>query len=221
MRLYPESAIVQLEFDKVKNLLAEMTHSQYARTKAEELRIHTKKPFIEKELRQTHQYHQLLVSGQVFPHDKIFNLSKDLKLLSIPGAVLTGEVFLQFRSIAENIRDIYRWFTDERKSSASALYEVVAQTHYEKQITESISKVIGDDARVVDNASPDLARIRMALYRKRNEQRRSFDKILNKLQKSGYIADIEESFLNGRRVLAIYAEHKRIVKGILHGESDT
>jgi DNA mismatch repair protein MutS2 len=31
----------------------------------------------------------------------------------------------------------------------------------------------------------------------------------------------EESFLNGRRVLAIYAEHKRIVKGILHGESDT
>lgn len=221
MRLYPESAIVQLEFDKVKNLLAEMTRSQYARTKAEDLRIHTKKPFIEKELRQTHQYHQLLVSGQVFPHDKIFNLSKDLKLLSIPGAVLTGEVFLQFRSIAENIRDIYRWFTDERKSSASALYEVVAQTHYEKQITESISKVIGDDARVVDNASPDLARIRMALYRKRNEQRRSFDKILNKLQKSGYIADIEESFLNGRRVLAIYAEHKRIVKGILHGESDT
>jgi DNA mismatch repair protein MutS2 len=61
----------------------------------------------------------------------------------------------------------------------------------------------------------------MALYRKRNEQRRTFDRMLSKLQKSGYIADIEESFLNGRRVLAIYAEHKRIVKGILHGESDT
>ena len=61
----------------------------------------------------------------------------------------------------------------------------------------------------------------MALYRKRNEQRRSFERILSKLQKAGYIADIEESFLNGRRVLAIYAEHKRIVKGILHGESDT
>jgi DNA mismatch repair protein MutS2 len=61
----------------------------------------------------------------------------------------------------------------------------------------------------------------MALYRKRNEQRRSFEKILNKMQKAGYTADIEESFLNGRRVLAVYAEHKRIVKGILHGESDT
>ncbi|MFN5913230.1 MAG: endonuclease MutS2, partial [Chitinophagaceae bacterium] len=63
--------------------------------------------------------------------------------------------------------------------------------------------------------------IRLQLYKKRGEQRRTFDKLLNKLQRSGYIADIEESFLNGRRVLAIYAEHKRVVKGILHGESDT
>ncbi|MBS1661400.1 MAG: DNA mismatch repair protein MutS, partial [Bacteroidetes bacterium] len=55
----------------------------------------------------------------------------------------------------------------------------------------------------------------------RNELRRVFDRILGKLQKAGYVADIEESFLNGRRVVAIFAEHKRQVKGILHGESDT
>ena len=35
------------------------------------------------------------------------------------------------------------------------------------------------------------------------------------------MADIEESFLNGRRVVALFAEQKRQVKGILHGESDT
>jgi DNA mismatch repair protein MutS2 len=101
------------------------------------------------------------------------------------------------------------------------LYQVINQTRFEKSIPEEIDRIIGDDGRVVDTASVDLARIRMALYRKRNEQRRTFDRMLSKLQKSGYIADIEESFLNGRRVLAIYAEHKRIVKGILHGESDT
>ncbi len=48
-----------------------------------------------------------------------------------------------------------------------------------------------------------------------------FDRILSRLHKAGYVADIEESFLNGRRVVAIFAEHKRHVKGILHGESDT
>ena len=101
------------------------------------------------------------------------------------------------------------------------MHQVINQTRFEKSIPEEIDRIIGDDGRVVDTASEDLSRIRMALYRKRNEQRRTFDRMLSKLQKSGYIADIEESFLNGRRVLAIYAEHKRIVKGILHGESDT
>lgn len=221
MRLYPESAYIQLEFDKVRALLVELTRTLYGKQKAEGLRIHTKKQFIELELRQSYQYLQLLSSGQTFQHDQVFNLSKELKLLSIPGAVLNGEVFIQFRNLAENIRSIFRWFDDERIHNCSSLYEVLRITHFEKAIPDEINKVIGEDARVVDNASEDLARIRMSLYRKRNEQRRTFEKILNKMQKSGYIADIEESFLNGRRVLAIYAEHKRIVKGILHGESDT
>ena len=59
------------------------------------------------------------------------------------------------------------------------------------------------------------------LYRKRNELRRIFDRIVSRLNKQGYLADIEESFMNGRRVLAVFAEQKRMVKGILHGESDS
>src|SRR6476659_5328580 len=61
----------------------------------------------------------------------------------------------------------------------------------------------------------------MGLYRKRNELRKLFDRIIGKLNKQGYLAEIEESFLNGRRVVAVFAEQKRTVKGILHGESDS
>lgn len=221
MKLYPASASVQLEFDKVRNLLEEQTRTHFGKERAAHLRIHTRKQFIDLELRQSYQYMQIMSAGQTFQHDQAFNLSRELKLLSIPGAVLGGDVFKLFRNLAENIKSIFRWFDDERMSNYSALYQVISQTRFEKSIPEEIDRIIGDDGRVVDTASDDLARIRMALYRKRNEQRRTFDRMLSKLQKSGYIADIEESFLNGRRVLAIYAEHKRIVKGILHGESDT
>jgi DNA mismatch repair protein MutS2 len=221
MRLYPDSAAVQLEFDKIKMLLTEQTRSLYAKTRAEELRIHTRKQFIDLELRQTYQYFLLLSSGQSFQHEKVFNLSRELKLLSIPGAVLTGDVFILFRDLAENIQGIFRWFDDERIATYSSLYQVVSQTYIEKSIADAINRVIGADGKVLDQASEELSRIRMALYRKRNEQRKTFERILGKMNKAGYIADIEESFLNGRRVLAIYAEHKRIVKGILHGESDT
>ena len=72
-----------------------------------------------------------------------------------------------------------------------------------------------------DNASDDLAKIRMQLYKKRQELRRIFEKVVSKLAKSGYTADIDESFSNGRRVVAVFSEYKRQVKGFLHGESDS
>ncbi len=80
---------------------------------------------------------------------------------------------------------------------------------------------LDENGTVKDTASDDLARIRMSLFRKRNELRRIFDKVIQKWTKSGYVADIEEAFLNGRRVVAVFAEFKRQVKGILLGESDT
>jgi DNA mismatch repair protein MutS2 len=57
-----------------------------------------------------------------------------------------------------------------------------------------------ESGQVKDNASSELKEIRINLYRKRNELRRMFDKIVTKLNKQGYLAEIEESFMNGRRV---------------------
>ena len=71
MKLYPEPAYFQLEFDKVKTLLAAYCQTDYARTKAENLRIHTKKEFIDTELRQSHEYTQLLQNSIYFPNDYV------------------------------------------------------------------------------------------------------------------------------------------------------
>ncbi len=221
MRIFPESALVQLEFDKIGALLAEHCNTEYARSRAADLRIHTRRDFIELELRQTHEFKILLQGGQYFPNDHPLNLSAALKLLGIPGAVLTGEQFMQIRKLAESIQSIFRWFDAERKVGNPALFRVIAGTHYEKSIITAIDEILDESGNVRDNASEQLATIRLSLFRKRSELRRAFDRILSKLAKSGYVADIEESFLNGRRVVAIFAEHKRQVKGILHGESDT
>lgn len=221
MKLYPESAYLQLEFNKVKDLLANYCQTEHARSKAQELRIHTRKEFVETELRQTHEYRQLLSNGIYFPNDHILNLGRELKLLSIPGALLNGEELMLIRKLAESIGKIFRWFDPERKQAYGGLSRVIADTYYEKVIIELIDEVLDEHGQVKDNASDDLRSIRMNLYRKRNELRRLFDKIVAKLNKQGYLAEIEESFMNGRRVLAVFAEQKRTVKGILHGESDS
>jgi DNA mismatch repair protein MutS2 len=221
MKFFPESALVQLEFDKIKALLTEHCKTEYAKSKSENLRIHTRREFIELELQQSHEFKLLIQGGQYFPNDHALNLSKEIKLLSIPGATLGGEQFMQLRKLAESMHNIFRWFDSERRIAYPALTKVIAETYYEKTIIALIDDILDENGNVRDNASEALADIRMSLYRKRNELRRMFDRILSKLNKSGYVADIEEAFLNGRRVVAIFAEHKRQVKGILHGESDT
>ena len=210
-----------MEFEKVRSLLVEHCASEYAKEKAEELVIHTNKEFIEVELRQSHEYKQLVQSGTYFPNDYILNLSRELKLLSIPGAVLAGADFIQLRKLAESMEKIFRWFDRERKTAYPALGGVIERTHYDKAIMKLIDDVLDEQGHVKDNASDTLRNIRMSLYRKRNELRRIFERIISKLNKQGYLAEIEESFMNGRRVVAVYAEQKRTVKGILHGESDT
>src|SRR5690349_5950049 len=134
MRFFPESALVQLEYDKIKGLLKEQCDSEYGKGKAEDLRIHTRKEYIDHELKQTEEFRQLIHAAQYFPLDYILNLSRELKLLSIPGAVLTGEDFLQIRKLPESIQKIFRWFDKDRKVTYAALYKVIETTFYEKII---------------------------------------------------------------------------------------
>lgn len=221
MKLYPESAAVQLEFEKVKVLLGEHCKTVYAKHKAENLRIHTKLEYIELELQQSHEFKLLLQQSFYFPNDFTLNIQKELKLLGIPGATLGGDQLMHVRKLAENAGSIFRWFDAERRSAYPGMAKVVEGSYYEKAIIDLIDSVLDEQGNVKDNASEALAKIRMSLYRKRNELRRVFERVVQRLTKAGHTADIDESFSNGRRVVAVFSEHKRQVKGILHGESDS
>ncbi len=221
MRLYPDSALIQLEFDKVQNLLALHCKTEFAHSASRDLRIHTQHSYIETALNQSHEFKLLLQTGQYFPIDFTQNIHKDIKLLGIPGALLTGEQYNLVRRLLDNAADLFRWFDTERREAFPALQKVVKDSYYEKRLREMIDEVLDEIGQVKDTASEELRGIRQGLYRKRNELRRIFDRLVQKMNKSGYLADIEESFINGRRVLAVFAENKRMIKGVLHGESDT
>ncbi|MDB5230581.1 MAG: mismatch repair protein MutS [Chitinophagaceae bacterium] len=221
MKIYPESADSQLEFDKVKALLHEHARTEYGKHKAGLLRIHTKKEYIDDALRQSHEYKLLLEQSMYFPNDFTLNIQREIKLIGIPGGMLTGEQFIFIRKLAENTEKIFRWFVNERRTAYPALTKIIEHSYYEKQVAEAIDTVLDETGEVKDAASPDLQKIRLSLFKKRNELRRAFEKVVARLNKSGYATDIEESFSNGRRVVAVFSEFKRQVKGIMHGESDS
>jgi len=221
MRVYPENALTQLEFDKITAILLNYCQTNMGVEQVNDMRIHTHQKYIEEALRQTEDFKYIKLANQYFPTDFVLDIRKDLKLLGIPGAQLTGEQWLLVRRLADHIQQVFKWFDSERQMAYSNLYEVVKNAYYEKAIIECIDIVIDERGSVKDNASDDLAKIRHQLFKKRQELRRIFEKVVHRLAKSGYTADIDESFSNGRRVVAVFSEYKRQVKGFLHGESDS
>jgi DNA mismatch repair protein MutS2 len=221
MRVYPENALTQLEFDKITAILLNYCQTNMGVEQVNEMRIHTHQTYIELALRQTEEFKFIKLANQYFPTDFVLDIRKDLKLLGIPGAQLTGEQWLLVRKLCDHIQQVFKWFDAERQMAYSNLYEVVKNAYYEKAIIECIDLIIDDRGSVKDKASEDLAKIRHQLFKKRQELRRIFEKVVQRLAKSGYTADIDESFSNGRRVVAVFSEYKRQVKGFLHGESDS
>jgi len=220
MQLYPTHAAEALEFNKVCDLLMGKCRTDAARERVENIRFHTRMDHMQRELLQAHEFKLILTGGDHFPNDFTRNVSRELKLLSVPGGVLTGEQLLSFNQLALNIRDVLVWFK-KNNDLFPTLRQLTDRIVYEKKITEIITTVIDETGNVRDTASKDLMSIRSELGKVRHESRRVFESVLRRLGKAGYLADIIESFSNGRRTAAVLAEYKRIVKGILHGESDS
>lgn len=109
--------MVQLEFNKVQDLLLQHCKTDFAQQECENLRIHTHIDYINKSLHQTHEFKLILQTGQYFPIDFTLNIQKDIKLLSIPGASLSGEQYNLLRRLLDNAADIFRWFDAERREA--------------------------------------------------------------------------------------------------------
>ncbi|MEO6964018.1 MAG: hypothetical protein ABIY90_18765, partial [Puia sp.] len=69
IRYFPESALTQLEFDKIQALVGAHCKSAYAREKTLNLRVHTRQEIIERELQQTSEFKILLQQAQYFPNE--------------------------------------------------------------------------------------------------------------------------------------------------------
>ena len=90
MRLYPENALIQLEFDKITSILLNYCQTNMGKEWVQEMRIHTQLKYIQTDLSQTQEYKFIQQANQYFPSDFVIDIRKDVHLLGIPGAQLSG-----------------------------------------------------------------------------------------------------------------------------------
>ncbi|HKR07253.1 MAG TPA: DNA mismatch repair protein MutS, partial [Bacteroidia bacterium] len=220
MRIFPETSLLTTEFEKIKELVSFHCIGALGKRKLDEIQISSDIDVINLLLAKTNEFKQLIAASEVFPTDNYKDISKELNLLKIENSVLSSEQFINILKITFTIRDLFRFF-ETNAAKYPQLFSVLENVRFEKNIITEIETVFDEEGVVRSTASAELARIRRTLQRSRVEADRIYQAVINKYRKEDKLTESEQSSRNGRRVISVFAEQKRALKGIVHDVSTT
>ncbi|MFM8431816.1 MAG: endonuclease MutS2 [Bacteroidota bacterium] len=220
MILYPEDLIQTLEFDRIRDRIADNCRCETSREMAQKLAPIEDRMLLLKELVRTEEYLETLRNQGYFPDFLFDDFLHESSLLAKRGSVLSENQFDRLRSANRIVNDLLKYLND-RKIVYPALLELAGDLVQDTAISEMIDEVIDNQCQVRNNASIELSKIRNELYGKRREADKRFRTYIGDLRKKGWLRENEENYHNNRRVLAVPSEHKRDIRGIIHGKSET
>lgn len=220
MDFFPLDTDQQFEFDKIKHLVVQHCRCVPSRELAAAIKPIKNVERLMLSLAQCDEYKRIIEHKMHFPDATFTDLTKEIGLLFIQGSVLGQEQFSNIRSVSDIVNTIIAFLTEKQKQYPS-LFRIIETLYITTEIIDAINHIIDIHGEVKSSASKELGEIRRDLSAKRRESDRRFRSFVNELKKLGWLRDNEENFYNGRRVLSVLAEHKRDVKGLVHGSSDT
>jgi DNA mismatch repair protein MutS2 len=220
VRIYDNNTYQLFEFDKIKKFIEAHCRNASSKRIAKNLEPIEDRELCKIQLQQLHEYVSLYRNKGYFPDILFQDFEPECNLLSVAGTILTEKQFVNIKNVSLIVNDVYR-FINEREVQFPFMKLLLQDVYVTQDIVKAIEKIIDETAQVRSSASRTLADIRHELSSKRREAERKFRQFINDLNKLGWLRENEENFYNGRRVLAVMAEHKRDVKGIVHGSSDT
>lgn len=220
MKLYPKDALHRFEFDQIKIKLVNYCNSEAARSLAEELIPYKDRDELLLRLHQTEELLEIESNQLFFPEIVFPSIYKEIKWLAVRGSRLEGESFIRILKVCEVIKSVYRFLNDKRLELPS-LFKIVENIDDPSSLIKLIESKIDEKGLVRSSASKRLGDVRKDLDSERIKSKRKFETLVKKYKKLGWLREFDESYYNNRRVLAVEAEYKRKIKGIIHGVSES
>jgi len=217
--LYPSNIEAKLGFDKIKNAIREKCTGKFGQDYADNIKFSADPELIRKLLMQTDEFVQILQSGESFPHGEYFSLNKHLVKASKIDAHLTEEEFHELKLTLSKAEDLLKFFKKNNDRYVNLTLLTVG-VYLNPQILFRINQVIDERGAIRNTASDELLTIRNKLLELEFRVRGKLERILKKFIKDGYTSeDVNITLRNGRLVVPVRAEFKRVVGGFIHDES--
>jgi len=213
-------ALQDLEFDQILKQIALYTKSIEAQNKVFSITPHTDLESIEKQLDQTNEYLGSLESENPLPHHFVKPFHDSLKKLSVENSFIEPKELLNLAQAVEIIVQLEKFFNKFNTYFPHLLNEI-NKLKIHREIAKLIFNKINQYAEVKDEASVELKNIRKQIYSVHQEILKIFGQEKQKYERQGYLADIKESVIDERNVLAVQAAFRKKIKGSVLGTSKT
>jgi DNA mismatch repair protein MutS2 len=209
-----------LEFDSVLYLLSSYCKSQKAKENALKLNYFGSPQLVSQEFDILSEIKTIYEEGKThFPQINAEDIDHALTLLRIENGVLILPEVIKVYTLCLGTKQLIE-FATKNKLEAPEIY--AACQHIDKiDSVLSIIRSVLDEKKldIKDTATPYLKEVRSKQKENWYVLNKNFDDALKKCKNEGILGDIVETFLDNRRLLSVYSQHKKQVKGRVRGIS--
>ncbi|NGM61827.1 endonuclease MutS2 [Sphingobacterium sp. SGG-5] len=218
--VYPENAIDKLGFLEIKNLIREKCLSESGRQMVEKIQPQARYEQIDRFLRQTQEFKNLLQHDTPLPVDHMYAIQPLAEKAKVEGAFLSEDEFFHLLLSLRTVYSVIQYF-NEREGQYPYLELLLEHLPVEKSIIRGIENVLDARGKVKENASRLLLELHQQILKNEQEARKRLDTVFRNAQANGWTADGGTTIRDGRLCIPILAENKRKVRGLIHDESAT
>ena len=215
---FDEQVASDLEFDRIRSMLAAKALQPTAESRALALAPIKNSRSIRKTLSETEELRRIKVEGEPFPALEFEEMQNEIRLIEIRDSVLDEGSFTKISRASHTVNQIVK-FLQNKRAQYPRLNDIQKDLVYTKDLIDPIAKVFDAKGQISDNASPTLSTIREKMTGLRRKISRNFNSVMKDLQGKDMLADIREGFVNNRRALAVESTYKRRVNGNVLGSS--
>lgn len=217
---FDKQSAKDLEFDVVCQLLSTHCKSQKAKQNAMNLNFFESPEKLKQEFDLLAEILTIFNDdGLSFPHPNAEDIDTALNILRIENGVLILSELLKVYSLCAGTKQIID-FARNNQIQFPLIFGACEHITGIKEILTTITSILDiKQLKVKDNATPRLAAIRQRQKINQVEINKNFDRALRKYKQEDLLGEIEETFLENRRLLAVLSQYKKRVPGKLYGVS--
>jgi len=215
-----KKTLQDLEFFKVLEQVSEYCITQLGHDSVLEILPYKNTSGLKTSLYTTNEYLASFDNDNRIPNHGFEAITKELRLLEIENSYLEVHSLKKLVALSTTSNEILL-FLKKFETYYPKLAEFSSEITITKIIAETIDTVVDRFGEIKDNASPYLLELRQNITSIRAKFNQSFSSALSHYHGLDVLDDIRETVVEGKRVLAVKAMHRKKVKGSILGSSKT